>query len=212
MNIPFTVPCSECGTENQVEFRLDDDSPTWKCVNGHTNMGFFELEFTVGFKLLARSNHELLARRDNSMSIVLAAMAVDCELSRLWRKWTDIERIAIADRFMTDEEAESELRKYQTITGKIDAVARLMDSKGLDAFVLASDEFRDAVESRYPSLHIGSMMRDLQQSLFWPRNRILHHGYTGYGIKDASRCYNIAELMLGMLRAMDHARRKSFPA
>ena len=51
----------------------------------------FALDFTVGYKILAKSEYELSARRDFSMSIVFAAMSFECELSRLFGKWTSIE-------------------------------------------------------------------------------------------------------------------------
>lgn len=91
MKVPLRIPCCECGIAEPVDIHLNDDSAAWVCSKGHHNDGIFALDFTVGYKILAKSEYELSARRDFSMSIVFSAMSFECELSRLFGKWTNIE-------------------------------------------------------------------------------------------------------------------------
>ncbi len=210
MKIPLRLPCQNCGATDPVDIHLDDDSPDWVCqCCGKENSGFFELEFTIGYKILARSEWEHNARKDYSMSIILSAMAFECELSRLFNKWTHISALTSEQDRVNDEEIETMLRKYASIRERIEAVGKLLDPRGLDDFVRSSARLRETIESGFPSLHIGSLAQDFQRTLFWPRNRILHTGYTGYTQEDSARCHSIARLALGILHDMDLARRTS---
>ncbi|MFQ5662386.1 MAG: hypothetical protein ACE5HL_00955 [Terriglobia bacterium] len=207
MKIPYRLPCQNCSATDPVELHLDDDSPKWVCHCGHTNFGFFELDFTVGYKILARSEYEHNSRKDYSMSIIFSAMAFECELSRLFRKWTDIASLRAGSGPISDAEIEAMLRRHKNVKEKIEEVGKLLDRRGIDEFASSSEELREVIVSRFPSLHLGSLAEDFQKTLFWPRNRILHAGYTKYREEDSARCYSIAQLGLGVLREMDHAKR-----
>jgi len=64
----------------------------WAFENcGSENSGFFDPDVTIGVLLLERSGHEFRAERDYSMGIIMAAMALDTELSRLFGKWKEID-------------------------------------------------------------------------------------------------------------------------
>jgi len=98
-----------------VDIHLNDSTPAWVCSNGHSNQGMFALEITVGYKILAKSEFELASRRDYSMSIVFAAMAFECELSRLFGKWTNIELGMSNLPELKEVEIEERLRKMARI-------------------------------------------------------------------------------------------------
>lgn len=206
MKVRLRIPCCECGITEPVDIHLNDDSAAWVCSKGHHNQGIFALDFTVGYKLLAKSEYELSARRDFSMSIVFAAMSFECELSRLFGKWTNIESNLSNGIEIKDEEIEVRLRKMGSIDQRIEAICRLMSPLELNAFVSGTNELRDAIVNRFPSLTIGSLATDFQQTVFWPRNRILHFGYTEYSEPDAARCYSIASVGLQILSQLDKAK------
>ena len=65
----------------------------------------------------------------------------------------------------------------------------------------------ERIEAGYPSLNIGSLATDLQQTVFRPRNRIIHAGYLAYEAEGAERITNIASLALDLFKHMDLARR-----
>lgn len=212
MKVPLRIPCCECGITEPVDIHLNDDSPAWVCSKGHHNQGMFALDFTVGYKILAKSEYELSARRDFSMSIVFSAMSFECELSRLFGKWTNIESNLSNGIGIKDEEIEGRLRKMGSIDQRIEAICRLMSPLGLNAFVSGTTGLKDAIVNRFPSLTIGSLATDFQQTVFWPRNRILHFGYTEYSEPDAARCYSIASIGLQILSQLDKAKYASvFP-
>jgi hypothetical protein len=205
MKVPLRIPCCECGITEPVDIHLNDDSPAWVCSKGHHNQGMFALDFTVGYKILAKSEYELSARRDFSMSIVFSAMSFECELSRLFGKWTNIESNLANGIGIKDEEIEGRLRKMG-VDQRIEAICRLMSPLGLNAFVSGTNDLKDAIVNRFPSLTIGSLATDFQQTVFWPRNRILHFGYTEYSEPDAARCYSIASIGLQILSQLDKAK------
>lgn len=204
MLIPIRFECQNCKKTKPVKVHLDATSLDWKCEYcGHQNMGF--LDATTGSLFLARSNYEFLVEKDYSMAIVMAATAFECELSRLYRKWTGI-NAGLKNEDLDDGAIDTMLRKHQRITDRVEEVCRLLDSRGLDEFSRSHSLIHEAVTERFPSLRVGSLAADFQQTLFWPRNRILHSGYAKYNEKDAARCYAIAAFGLYVLNEMDKAR------
>lgn len=208
MKFPLQLSCQQCGQSSSIEFHLDDDSPEWVCQCGQTNYLVFGLDFSVGYKILLRSEGEFRHRKDYSMSIVMSATALDCELSRVFFKWKQIAALR-ANREPDDEAIERMLRRFKSMGQKIEKVCRLLDEKGIDEFVRSSDDLRDTVANGFPSLRIGSLAKDFQEKVFWPRNAILHAGYTKYGEQEAARCHSFARLGLDILRQMDEAKRKT---
>jgi hypothetical protein len=184
--IPLPFKCQGCGASEIRKVHLDETSPSWTCKRcGTANLAVFGLELTVGYLLLARSYHELEVERDYSMSIILAAAALESELSRLFIKWSRIDS-EMQNQDPRDDEIEDMLRQYRNVADKIDGVSRLLDQRGIDEFVRGDLEFQQIVETGFPSLKIGSLAKDIQKSLFWPRNRILHVGYANFD-RESSR-------------------------
>ena len=87
MKIPLKLKCTKCDTQARVRIHLNATSFDWKCPNcGLDHPSFFATNVTMGYLILERSRDEYF-ERDYSMSIVMAAMAFECELSRLFGKW-----------------------------------------------------------------------------------------------------------------------------
>ncbi|UCD49389.1 MAG: hypothetical protein JSW27_17885 [Phycisphaerales bacterium] len=206
MKVPLHFRCDRCGCENYIFVNLDQSSFETKCRCGDVIPSFFGSNVTLGYKVLWRSNYELLERQDYPLSIVLSAMAFDCELTRLHSKWNQIGALGLGIH-VSDEELEALLRKYRTIDRKIEEAAKLMDPRGFAGFADGSPEFRAIVSEGFPSLSLESLSKDFQAALFWPRNRVLHLGDASFSLDDAKRCFNIATLGLRILEAMDERRR-----
>src|ERR1700733_8731880 len=160
MKVPLRIPCCECGITEPIDIHLSDYSPAWVCSKRHHNQGMFALDFTVGYKILAKSEYELSARHDFSMSIVFSAMSFECELSRLFGKWKNIESNLSNGTGIKDEEIEGRLRKMGSIDQRIEAICRLMSPLGLNVFVSGTNDLKDAIVNRFPSLTIGSLATD----------------------------------------------------
>jgi hypothetical protein len=142
------------------------------------------------------------------MSIVFSAMALECEVSFLHHKWVYIDDLGTSPRELSDAELDDRLRRYPTIAAKFEAVARLMHPPGLEDFVASRAELRDTIANGFTSIRLGTLAADFQQQLFWPRNRILHLGYSRFSTGDADRCWTIAVLGLKIFEELDIERRK----
>jgi hypothetical protein len=208
LKVPLQLKCSKCMSPASVKIHLDATSVEWTCENcGSENSGFFDPDVTIGVLLLERSGHEIRTERDYSMGIVMAAMALDTELSRLFGKWKEIDAIKAGLHF-DREECEKELRNFRTIDQKIEAVSYLLVRKGIDEFVSTRPKLADVISTGSKSIRLGSLAKDFREHLFWPRNKILHWGDVRHSSEDAARCYSLADCGLRILREMDHERRE----
>ncbi len=196
MKTPLYVVCDKCGKENFLFFRLHDTEVSGNCPCGNRLSYCFSNDITIGFKILEKSRYEYRKNEDYNLSIVYAAMAFDCELSRLYLKWKNL------DSKISDGDIEKKLTKWN-ITKKINEVSQSMVSSSFECFVSNHTDFLDTIKKGYPSLELNNLVKSIQEKLFWPRNRILHRGQTTYGDEDAKRCFNIAKLGLDILRQMD---------
>lgn len=210
MYIPMKLSCGKCGDTAKVRIHLDTTSFDWMCDNcGMKHPSFFGTDVTMGYKILERSRTEYF-ERDYSMSIVLAAMAFECELSRLFGIWRKIDA-EMAGGVFNQDACERELRELGSIDRRIDAVSHLLVSKTMDEYVQPIEEFHEPIEQRFPSLHVGSLPRDFQEALFWPRNSVLHWGDTSRTEQDAARCFSIAQMGLSILTSMNRERVGAIP-
>jgi len=206
MKIPLHFQCDKCGREEYVFLNLAESSFETTCKCGDVVSSFFGSNVTIGYKILWRSNYELLQQKDYPLSIVFSATAFECELTRLHFKWHQIGAVG-SDIDVSDEDLECLLRKYRTIDIKIEEVSRLMDPRGFAGFVNGSPGFTKIINEGFPSLSLHNIAKDFQRILFWPRNRVLHLADTSFSYDDAKRCFNIATLGLRILEDMDIKRR-----
>ncbi|HZP31941.1 MAG TPA: hypothetical protein VFB23_01165 [Candidatus Acidoferrales bacterium] len=207
LKFPLELKCENCSEASSIKIRLDESSFDWKCPKcGFVHTSLFGLDVTIGVRLLERSRYELTVEQDFSMAIVMAAMGLESEVSRLFDKWKSLD----ADRAnlpLTREQCEEELRRMGTIDRKIDAVSQLLVNQTMDDFVSAHMGLREMLP-KFPSLQVGSLAEGFQQNLFWPRNKILHWGEAKDSYDEAARCWSIAALGVRILREMDLERRK----
>lgn len=207
LKVPLQLNCSQCTRPASLKIHLDATSVEWNCENcGTENSGFFGSDVTIGVLLLERSGHEINTERDYSMCIVMAAMAFDTELSRLFGKWKELDANRTGEPF-DRELCQRELRSFGTIDQKIETVSLLLVRKGIDEFVSTRQNLADVISTGFESLRLGSFAKDFQKQLFWPRNKILHWGDVKHSEVDATRCYGLAKFGLQILREMDKERR-----
>jgi len=169
----------------------------------------FPLDFTAGKRILIKSLYELTPRRDFSMSIVLAAMALDCEMSYLFAKWRRIADGLRGDRRLEDEEIEKSLRKLGTIADRLNAICFLLSPLGIDGYVNYELDLNETLQ-KFPSLTtFAALAQGFQHTVFWPRNRILHYGYADYVRVDAERIYSIASFGIDILARLDKSKQSA---
>ena len=208
MKFEIPLPCQKCGSRDPVKVPLMAAWWEWTCRScGHNNAILSAVSWTLGWRILEKAKTEYIAGGDCSTSIVFSAMAFEAELARLYFKWRGIDTMRIEMRRPTEEELDDEYRQLgRAIANKIEKVGRLLDDRGIDEFARRSD-LAERIGSDFPSLNIGSLAKDIQESVFWPRNRILHAGFLDYEAEDARRVHNIASMGLELLKQMDLARR-----
>lgn len=206
MQVSIPVKCGSCGALGNQTILVDKSSFDWTCSScGQGHSIFLSLDLTIGFLLKERSLQEL-QKADYSLSIALAAVALDAELSRLYTKWMHIADLR-AGRDFDSEKCDKGLKKLKFIP-KLNAVAMMLYPTGLEGFVRDSAELSATIDNNFPSLHRGSLAQDFHRTVFKPRNEIMHQGVVTYGKQDAERCLSIASLGLDIYLEMDIAKRK----
>lgn len=208
MRIPLQYICRKCNREGWINLDQEQQSFHYTCECGHDGDVALSNDYTIGVKILYRSQYELHVNKDYSLSIVLSAMAFECELSRLFFKWTELDKSKQGEE-ISNEELEKLMRSFRNITIKIDEVAKLMNSKGINDFVRNSREFTQVIGTGFPSLDINNLSKSFQEKLFWPRNRVFHLGHSGHNENDALRCFNISSLGIELFNQMDKLRQSS---
>jgi hypothetical protein len=92
LKVPLPLQCTQCSAPETVRIHLDTDSFEWTCPKcGFEHPSFLAYELTIGWRLLLRSRYEINSEKDFAMGIVMAAMAFEAELSRLFVKWKMID-------------------------------------------------------------------------------------------------------------------------
>lgn len=169
MKLRVTLPCFTCHKANSVNVELMAAWWEWVCpACDKPNQVLTSEEYTLGWRILEKARREYLDNRDYSMAIVLAAMAIEADIARLFFKWRSIDVMRTETRRPTDEELDVEYRALGTnIATKINRVARLLAPAGIDAFAEASP-FGKQIADGYPSLTVGSWPKTSRRLCFGP--------------------------------------------
>jgi hypothetical protein len=174
--------------------------PPRKAPSGFTNQNVMP-----HLGILSRAWDEL-KRDDYTLVIVLSAMAIECELARLFFKWTDLE---IMDKRMPTQAdadtAEEQWRKWNSITVRLDKVSTLLTGENFDAFLLRNPGFLAHIQTKYPTFAVAgaSARDDLKDQFFHKRNKIVHRGEIDFKQPDAELCFTLAAALFQIMKDMD---------
>lgn len=205
MRLTLSLHCPKCGKLNPVPAIVGKPVPDVTCADCQSRyIGTGEVDVTDG--VFSRSEEEL-DKGDFTLSVIFAAMAVECEIARLYFKWRMIDYCLALDNL------EEEFRKLTAIVDRLDATARLLTSLSFNEFVQRSSTNKEMTDwlNRIGASEIlnGLATKTIQEKLFWPRNRILHFGETNFDFKKAISCLIISRATLAILGSMDELRRSS---
>ena len=178
--------CPSCGNDNFINYSLNATEVKENCKCGYKFSYSLGPEVTIGERILEKSKYEFLTNKDYSLSIVFSAMAFECELSNLYFTWRNM------PNKISDQELEEELRNLANIKNKIQKVSKLISSLEIEEFVKNNSKLLINIQNDYPSLDVNKLAESFQKQLFWPRNRILHLGYSNYNEQVAKKCFNIS--------------------
>jgi hypothetical protein len=180
--------CPECG----IGIYLVDDS-------------------VVGTRVFNRSRKELESG-DFTLAIILTAMAIECELARLFMHWKEVELMSERTATQNDSnEWEAEFRGWGSILARLDKVCHFVTNQDFDSFVSTDPQLSALLTERHPeSLTVGSPKKFFQEHLFWKRNQVVHFGKIDFTSSEAEQCVHIASTLFGILRQMDISKVKQF--
>lgn len=208
MKFELARPCQQCDARDPVNVPIMATWWEWRCPScGHDNEILSSSDWTLGWRVLEKAKTEYIGEEDYSSSIVFSAMALDVELARMYFKWRRIDTMLTEQRMPSPEEFDDEYRRLGNVAERIDAVAWLLDPRGIDDFAKGTELAERIDGEAFPTLALGSLASDIQREVFWPRNRILHSAYFEYTAEDAKRVHDIASVGLDLLKRMDAARR-----
>lgn len=158
-------------------------------------------------RLLFRSNAELKSG-DFSLSTVIAVMAVESYLTRLFLKFKGMASYAVTFSIPTPaEEAawEKEYPRSGGFAGPIDFVSQHLRGTSFDKFV-AGNLTANSIFSVLPKPYQAIPTQYFQNELFKRQNRITHWGYVNSTESDAELCYTTAVALVSILREMDRSK------
>jgi hypothetical protein len=158
-------------------------------------------------RLLLRSTEEL-ERGDYSLSIVIAVMAVESYLTRLFLKLKGMDSYATTFKLPTAEQEAEWEKEYPRSGGfpkPIGFVSQKLVATTFDKFV-EGNKTAKPIFSALPNASKAGPTKYFQDELFKRRNRIAHWGYVDSSKADAELCQSIAVALVSILREMDRAK------
>ena len=165
------------------------------CPNCHAVLWFVEpLGNFAGQLIISRSWTEL-KNGDWTLTIVLGAMAVECEMARLYMKWNEIDLLNTRPANDADREGwEERWRKFFAIGTKLDKVSELLTGQPFDSFLSQNSGLLRAVQAQYSTITASrSTKKYFEDELFKRRNRVVHRGEIDFPQADAELCFTTAK-------------------
>jgi hypothetical protein len=209
MKFSYTSTC-ECGGEfvfkaiGQYEFEATACTQCGK-------YGFVTDPLSVSItaeRLLYRSKEELEAG-DYSLAILLAAIAVESFLTRLFLKFKGMEN------YMTTSEAPNQIQedgweleypRSGGFEGPANFVSKRICGKTFDEFVTSNNVVAAQAFLGLPNPNRKFPSRYFQDELFKRRNRIAHWGFVNSTRSTAEECHRIGVAIVTILREMDRLK------
>lgn len=159
-------------------------------------------------RLLYRSKAEL-ENGDYSLSIVIATIAVESYLTRLFLKLKGMQNYATTFE-LPKESMEAQWEKEYPRSGGFlkpsDFVAQRFTGLTFDQFVMSNNIVAAHAFLGLPNTNKALPSRYFQDELFNRRNRIAHWGYVNSTRQEAEHCHRIAVAIVTILREMDRLK------
>ncbi|HXY13854.1 MAG TPA: hypothetical protein VEI26_05075 [Terriglobales bacterium] len=212
MKFSIPITCDDCG-----EFLVDVNGTQLpkdaKCPKCRKTIWLVEpLGNIVGMAIMHRAATELIGG-DSTLTIVLAAMAVESQLAYLFMKWNRLDLTLQRNPTDADEEEwEERWRDIRSVAARFDRVSSLLAGQSFDSFLSANGELLKSVRTQYQSSGEASAKNFFVKGLFQKRNRVVHFGKIDFQQSDAELCFALATALWHILVGMDaHCYRKLQP-
>lgn len=208
MKFSFPVTCACCGTF-LVEVTGNQFPKDAHCPKCKATIWLVEpLGNVVGMTILSRAAAER-KNGDWTLTIVLSAMAVECQLAYLFMRWNRIDLMLVRNPTDADEEGwEEQWRNdVRTVAARFDKVSVLLTRQSFDSFLVQNEHLLTALQTNCQSWKGTVSYKDLfVKELFHKRNRIVHFGKIDYPQIEAEMCFILSSTLWQILTAMDTHR------
>lgn len=208
MKFSFPVSCN-CSETFPVHVTGGDLPTSAQCPKCKSTIWLVEpLGNVVGMAILSRATTELKSG-DWTLAIVLAAMAVECELVYLFMKWNRIDLMSVKNPTDADDEAwEKQWRDdVRTIAARFDKVSVQLTGQSFDTFLSQNTELLKTMHTACPASKSAVSPKDFfVKEFFRKRNKIVHYGKIDFQQPDAEMCVTSASNLRKILAAMDAQR------
>jgi hypothetical protein len=167
MKFSFPVTCA-CGETFLVHVAGTQFPKSAQCHICETAIWLVEpLGNVVGMAILGRAATEM-KNGDWTLAIVLAAMAVECELVYRFMKWNRIDLMLVRNPTdADDEEWEKQWRDdVRTIAARFDKVSGLLTGQPFDSFLSQNSELLKNMYLRYPASKSAASLKDFFVKVF----------------------------------------------
>lgn len=213
MKSKFPITCG-CGYQGHVETTGTEDPKDFQCPSCGAPFWFVQpLGNFVGSRIWGRASGEL-QNKDFTLAIVLSAIAVECELARLYIKWRHVDVLDTRAPTQADrDEWSAQWNKWTRIATRFKKASELMVGKDFDSFLLLNHHPITKLATKYPDLAACASPQEFFISgLFHKRNRVVHDGEIDFGQDVAEKCVALASTLFEILEAMDRERLKVLDA
>lgn len=166
----------------------------------------------VGLRILSRAHSELIDQEDFTLTIILSAMAVECEMSRLFIHWKGMDQMRAKQTGIMPAKEEvdmwaKEWKKLFSLGKRLDELSTLLTGQNFDSFLSQNSGLLNAIYSKYSAFKSHTSPKEgFQQELFNRRNTVLHHGQIDFMQGEAEICYTLASGLTNILKQMNNQR------
>lgn len=213
MKYSFPVVCN-CGERFLVHVTGMPLPKSANCPKCASSIWLVEpLGNVVGMAILGRAETELKCG-DWTLAIVLAAMAVECELVYVFMKWNRIDLMLVRNPTDGDNQVwEEQWSKWRSIAVRLDKVSLLLTGHPFDSFLSTNGDLLNAMYVKYPACAaFASPKEGFINEFFNKRNRIVHYGEINFQQADGEMCVTLASTLSQILGTMDLKRRQALEA
>ncbi len=167
----------------------------------------------VGIRILNRAWAEL-KNADFTLAIVLSAMAVECELTRLFMKQNEVDLMNTRTPTPADKDKwEEQWRKWNTIATRLAKVSTLLTGENFDSFLSHNPRLLNPIYAKYPAFTGVHITKDFFiKEFFHKRNRILHSGEINFEQPEGEMCFTLAATLFQVMKEMDDQSIKALDA
>jgi len=208
-SITFQCGCGEPLKADATGTALPEDAHCPKC--GRAQWFVPPLGNVVGLLVLGRAHSEL-TNGDFTLTIILSAMAVECEMSRLFIKWKGLDQMRANQTGTMPTQAEEDVwvdewRSFSRIKRRLDELSKLLTGQDFNELISQNSGLLSKIRSKYPALKSHVSPKDFfQQELFNKRNKVVHHGEIDFKEEDGEMCFALASTLTNILKEMDNKR------